>query len=346
MTTDARKIELLKSLPKIEMHIHLEGSIQPGTALELAKKNNIALPPCNSPEELYSYDTLDVFLGVYNAIAKSVVDVDDFRRITYEMLQAASGNGARYMEFFISPQAHEGVAFSTQFEGIRQGMKDAQTDFGITSAIIPGTNRELGPENAAEYLDLILENRQDDIIGLGLDYFEAPFPPEPFADTWARAAREGLRLTAHAGEAGPPQFIEASIDVLKVERIDHGYSIMQDPALVQRCKDMGIMFTCCPATSTYTTEHRDLSAPDHPIRLMNEAGLVVSVHTDDPPMFLTDLGQEYVNAVDKLGFSPQDIRRSILATIDHAWVDDSTKKSWRDEWTPEIDRITSELEKL
>ena len=183
------------------------------------------------------------------------------------------------------------------------------------------------------------------MIGIGLDYFEAPFPPEPFADVWARARREGLHLTAHAGEAGPPQFIEASIDVLKVERIDHGYAIMQDPALVARCKDMGIMFTCCPATTVYTTEHRDLSAPDHPIRLMNEAGLVVSVHTDDPPMFLTNLGQEYTDAVDKLGFTYQDIRRSILATIDHAWVDDSTKKDWRREWTPEIDRITAELEK-
>ncbi|PHS03717.1 MAG: adenosine deaminase [Blastopirellula sp.] len=250
------------------------------------------------------------------------------------------------MEFFTSLHAHSGVPFSRQFEGIRKGMADAKSDFGIHSAIIPGVNRELGPDKAEEYLDQILENNSDDIIGLGLDYFETPFPPEPFADVWARAKRAGLRLTAHAGEAGPAQYIEASLDVLNVERVDHGYNIVDDPALVARCKEMGILFTCCPSTSIGTTPYRDLSAPNHPIRRMNEAGLVVSINSDDPPMFLTDLSREYEIAFTQLGFSAQDIKRSVLATIDHAWVDDSTKKSWRAEWMPEIDRITAELEQI
>lgn len=340
------KSELLRQLPKIEMHIHLEGAILPQTALAMARKNNVVLPPCEVPEDLYDFADLSAFLEVYSAISKSIVNVDDFRRITYEMLESAAKGGARYMEFFISPHAHEGVPFSRQFEGIRKGMADASADFGILSAIIPGMNRELGPAAGEEYLDLILANRDDDLIGLGLDYFEAPHPPALFADVFARARKEGLRLSAHAGEAGPAAFVADSIDILKVDRIDHGYNVIDDPDLVARCRDLGIMFTCCPSTTTGTTKYRDLNAPDHAIRVMKDSGLVVSINSDDPPMFFTDLNNEFVLAMDGLEFSPAEIKTSILATIDHAWVDDSTKRQWKSEWTPEIEKITAELEQF
>lgn len=337
---------LLKALPKIELHLHLEGSIQPETALQLARKNNVALPPCESPAELYAYDTLDAFLAVYDAIAASVVATEDFHRITYEMLEAAAGNGARYVEFFVSLGAHKDVPFERQFDGIRSGMRDAVRDFGIRSAIVPGINREETPAQASEYLDRVLANRGDDLIGIGLDYFEAPHPPEPFAAVYARAKREGLHLTAHAGEAGPAPFITGALDVLGVERIDHGYNIMEDPALVERCREQQVLFTCCPSTTLYTTPHKDLAAPDHPIRRMREAGLTLCINSDDPPMFLTDLGREYLNAMELLGFSAADIQRSVYATIDNAWVDDTTKASWRADWAPEIQRITAELAAL
>lgn len=345
MMTPADKSTLLRKLPKIEMHIHLEGSIQPATAMELAQKNNVELPPCNSPEELYSYADLDAFLGVYTTISQSVVTVDDFRRICYEMLEDAAKSGARYVEFFISPHAHKRVPFARQFEGIRAGMRDALTDYGIRSAIIPGMNRQQGADAGEEYLDEILANRADDLIGLGLDYYEAPFPPELYSNVFARARKEGLRLSAHAGEAGPAAFVAGSIDALKVDRIDHGYNIVDDPELVARCRDLGIMFTCCPSTTKYTTEHRDLSAPDHPIRVMKESGLVVSINSDDPPMFRTELNNEFVVAMDELKFSAQDIRASILATIDHSWADDADKRQWHAEWTPEIDQIIAQLQR-
>ena len=344
--TSRRRAELLKALPKIELHLHLEGSIQPATALALARKNGVALPPCDSPAELYAYDTLDAFLAVYDAIAASVIDTADFHRITYEMLQSAAANGARYVEFFVSLGAHKTVPFERQFDGIRAGMGDAARDFGIPSAIVPGINREESPARASECLDRVLANRGDDLIGIGLDYFEAPYPPEPFAAVYQRAKREGLHLTAHAGEAGPAPYVAGAIDVLGVERIDHGYNILEDPALVERCRDMGLLFTCCPSTTLYTTPHKDLSAPDHPIRGMREAGLTVCINSDDPPMFLTDLGNEYLQAMEQLGFDALDIKRSIYATIDHAWVDDSTRASWRADWGPEIERITRELSAL
>ncbi|WP_346897593.1 adenosine deaminase [uncultured Roseibium sp.] len=329
--------DLMKKLPKAEIHIHLEGAILPGTAMDLAKKNGVALPECDKVEDLYSYANLMDFLAVYGAISDSIVTVDDFRRITYEMLQSAAENGCRYIEFFISPHAHKDVPFARQFEGIRKGMADAETDFSILSRIIPGMNRELGPAAGEAYLDEVLANRGDDVIGLGLDYNEAPFPPEPFAAVFARAGQAGLRLTAHAGESGPAAYIAGSIDALKVDRIDHGYNIVDDPALMTRCRDEGIAFTCCPSTTKYTTSWRNLAAPDHPIRRMKEAGLAVTINSDDPPMFDTDLGREFELAHSDLGFSMEDLKTAILTSLDASWLDETTKRQWRAEWATEID---------
>lgn len=333
----------LKALPKVELHLHLEGAIHPKTAFELAHKNDVALPSCKAPEDLYDYESLDAFLAVYSAISRSVVEVDDFRRITYEMLKGASDSGARHVEFFISPHAHDGVPFARQFQGIRAGMKEALTDFGVTSLIIPGMNRQLGPERGEAYLDEILANRGDDVVGLGLDYYEAPYPPEPFAQVFARARKEGLKLSAHCGEAGPASYVRGSIETLKVDRLDHGYNVVDDPELMTQARDLGIMFTCCPSTTKHTTPHRDLTSPSHPIRRMKEAGLVVSINSDDPPMFNTDLNAEYQIALEDLKFSPEDIKASVLATIDHAWVDDATKRQWRTEWAEDIDRVIASL---
>ena len=329
----------IRQLPKAEIHIHLEGAIRPDTAMELARKNGVKLPDCERVEDLYRYENLMEFLAVYSAIADAIVTTDDFRRITYEMLQSASASGCRYMEFFISPHAHDGIPFARQFEGIRAGMAEAESDFGIVSRIIPGMNRELGPAAGEEYLDEILANRQDDLIGLGLDYNEAPFPPEPFGEVFARAARNGLRLTAHAGESGPAAFIASSLDVLKVDRIDHGYNIVDDPALMSRCRDEGVAFTCCPSTTKYTTRWRDLSVPDHPIRRMKEEQLVVTINSDDPTMFQTDLGNEFVIVHGQLNFSLSDIKDTILAGLDGSWLDESTKRQWKAEWANDIDRM-------
>ncbi|PLS22942.1 adenosine deaminase [Neptunicoccus cionae] len=333
----------LQKLPKVELHLHLEGAIRPQTAVELARKNGVSLPHSDRPDDLYDYNTLDAFLDVYDAISKTIVQVDDFRRITYEMLQSASRSGARHVEFFISPHAHEGVPFARQFEGIRLGIKDAQVDFGVTSLIIPGMNRELGPERGEAYLDEILANRGDDVVGLGLDYFEAPYPPEPFAKVFARARESGLKLSAHCGEAGPASYVRGCYEALKVDRLDHGYNVVDDPALMAELRDAGILFTCCPSTTRFTTPHRDLGSPSHPIRVMKQAGLAVSIHSDDPPMFNTDLNGEYVIAIEQMQFSPADIKTAVLATIDHAWVDETTKRNWRQDWMPEIDAVIDAL---
>ena len=335
----------LRRLPKIELHIHLEGAILPATARDLARKNGVALPPCEKVEDLYKYQDLKEFLAVYTAVSNSIVTADDYRRITYEMLESCAANGARYVEFFFSPQVHfpGGVTFDTMISGIVAGMDEAKADFSIDSRIVPGVNRELGPAAGEELLDMILARKEERLIGIGLDFLEAPFPPEPYAALFARARKAGLNLTAHAGESGPAAHVAASIDALGVRRIDHGYHVVTDPALMQRCRDLDILFTVCPSTSAVTSPWHDLSSSDHAIRQMSDFGLKLMINSDDPPMFATDLGIEYQKAERLLRFTPAEFRRAALDSIDGAWLDAGEKARLKAEWTTEIDGLIAEL---
>jgi adenosine deaminase len=337
--------EFLAKLPKMELHIHLEGAILPGTAWELAARNGVALPPCERVEDLYAYDNLKDFLDIYTAVSRSVVSADDYRRITYEMLESCAANGARYVEFFFSPQVQlpHGVRFDTMLSGIVAGMDEALADFSIDSRIIPGVNRELGPAAGEELLDMILAHREERLIGIGLDFLEAPFPPEPYAALFARARKAGLKVTAHAGESGPAAHIAGSIDALGVRRIDHGYHVVTDPDLMQRCKDLDILFTVCPSTAAVTSPWHDLASPDHAIRQMADAGLKLMINSDDPPMFGTDLGGEYRKAADLLRFTPAEFRRAALDSIDGSWLDDGEKAEMKAAWSIEIDGLIAAL---
>ena len=331
--------DLLTRLPKAELHLHLEGAVRPETAFELARLHGITLP--GDADTLYVFDDLPQFLQVYSAVAATVRTAADFHRVTYEMLERCAGSGARHVEFFISPHAHD-VPFAVQFDGIAHGLRDAQRDFGLTALFAPGINREQGPAAAEEYLDACLAVRVPEMAGIGLDYNEAPFPPEPFAPVFARARAAGLEITAHAGEGGPAAFVRGTLDALGVRRIDHGYAVIDDPDLVARCREEGILFTCCPSTTLYTTRHRDLTAPDHAIRLMKEAGLRVTIHSDDPPYFGTTLAAEYEMAHRDLGFSLADIRDSILTGLDGSWLPAADKTRLRSEWAAEIDAALTE----
>ncbi|WP_170976591.1 adenosine deaminase [Rhizobium sp. FKL33] len=339
--------EFLRGLPKMEMHLHLEGSIRPSTAAALAHQNNVMLPPHDKVEDLYHYRDLKEFLDIYTAVSDSVLSADDYRRITYEMLESCASNNARYVEFFFSPQVHfvHGVSFDTMIGGITTGMDDAKADFGVESRIVPGVNRELGPAAGEELLDMILARKEERLIGIGLDFLEAPFPPEPYGDLFARARKAGLKVTAHAGESGPAAYIAGSIDALGVRRIDHGYHVVTDEALMRRCRDEGILFTCCPSTAAVTSPWTVLDA-DHPIRKMADFGLRLTINSDDPPMFSTDLGEEYRKAHDLLGFSPDMLRRSILDGIEGSWLDDGEKRALSVDWAREIDALIAEFRSI
>jgi adenosine deaminase len=340
-----REIEsFVRAIPKTELHLHLEGAIAAPTVVDLARKHGVALPIVREVSELYDFPDLGAFLKVYDLISQSVRDADDFHRITYEALGNSAACGARYVEFFFSPQAHLalGVAYATMLDGIRAGMRDAERDHRVVSRLIPAHNRELGPAKGEEFLDMVLADRPAEVIGIGLDYNELPYPPDPYAAMYARARGAGLHVTAHAGENGPAANVRTAIAALGCRRIDHGYHIVDDPQLMQLCRDDGIAFTCCPTTTLFTTPWRDLAAPDHAIRRMGEFGLAIMINTDDPGMFRTDLNAEYLH-VARMGFGCDQLGAFALNGLRAAWLDDTTKTALLADWTAEIARVSNPL---
>jgi adenosine deaminase len=335
-------------MPKAELHLHLEGAVAAETFADLARKNTVPLPDHNAPASLYEYDGLVDFLKIYTLVSHSVVDRDDFRRVTYECLARCADSGARYVELFFSPESHleVGVEYPAMLDGIIQGMHDVRSDRGVESNLVPAINRELGAQRARQFVEMVVEHRRPEVIGIGLDFNEAGFPPEDYVDAFDYAARHGLHRTSHAGEVGPAANVRNSIEVLGCERIDHGYHVVDDEDLLAACVESQIVFTACPTTTTYTTVWRDLAAPDHAIRLMADAGLNLTINSDDPPMFSIDLGDEYVTLHDVMGFRLDEIRQFALNGIGAAWVDESTKQRWHQEWSAEIDRMLVDVQSV
>lgn len=186
---------------------------------------------------------------------------------------------------------------------------------------------------------MVLADRREQVIGIGLDYLEAGFPPAPFAPLYAAAKRAGLRTTAHAGESGPAGNIHDAIEVLGCDRIDHGYHVVDDPALVRSCRESRIGFTVCPSTTAYTTIWRNLDAPDHPIRRMADEGLQIVINTDDPGLFRTDLDAEYHIAGARMDFSAHRLAECALNGLRVSWLDEHTKRRWLSDWQHEIDAL-------
>jgi adenosine deaminase len=333
----------IHALPKAELHLHLEGAVAAPTVVDLASKHGIELPDFSDDSDIFDFADLAAFLNIYNIICASIRTPDDFRRVTYEALKRCADSNVRYAEFFFSPGAHlsYGVKYSDMLDGVISGMHDAERDMKIASRLIPAINRELGPANGEEFLDMVLADRRDEVIGIGLDYLEDGFPPGPYAAVYERARAAGLMATAHAGESGPASNIRDSIALLGCARIDHGYHLVDDPALVASCIESQIGFTCCPSTTRYTTIWRDLGAPDHPIRTMIGAGINVVLNSDDPGLFRVDLDHEYLLAAENMGIPRAKLAELALNGIRISWLDEGTKAQMTAEWQAEIAPLLS-----
>ncbi|MGI9622896.1 MAG: adenosine deaminase [Acidimicrobiales bacterium] len=333
--------DAIRKMPKAELHLHLEGAVDATTLAELADKNAITLPDHDDPSDLYEYDSLADFLLVYSLVCHAIRDRDDFHRVTYECLQRCSASGARYVELFFSPESHleVGVEYPTMLDGVLQAMADVETDLGLISNLVPAINRELGGARASEFVRMVDEHRRPGVIGIGLDFNEVGFPPDDYVEAFEFAKRVGLHRTSHAGEVGPAENVRRGIEILGCERVDHGYNIVDDPELVAECVASQIPFTACPTTTLYTSSFRDLSSPDHAIRQMADAGLKLTLNSDDPAMFNVDLSHEYEVLHHTMGFSLDDLKGFALNSVDASWLDDSTKRRWRAEWSDEIDSL-------
>jgi adenosine deaminase len=331
----------IRRVPKAELHLHLEGAVSAATFAELAVQNGVALPDGKPTTELYSYGNLLDFLKVYDLVCASVRSAADFSRITFEALERCALAGARYVELFFSPHAHlaHGVAYATMLEGILDGFRRAREQYGLVAKLIPAHAKPLGADGGERFLDMVLAERPAEVIGIGFDYDERPNPPAMFLRIVERAKAAGLNVTNHAGEDGPADYVRDTVDILGLRRVDHGYHVVDDPALMERCREMGIVFTCCPSTTLVTTTWRDLASPDHAIRRMMDAGLNVTIHTDDPPMFGTTLDREYGLIARNFELSPEALKQIALAGLAASWLDDGVKQAWMSEWSAEIDRL-------
>ncbi|MFD9899574.1 adenosine deaminase [Mesorhizobium sp. NPDC059025] len=338
--------EFVRRLPKAELHIHYEGSMRQKTFFELARKNGIPLPTENA-EELYNYDTLVDFLKIYDLCAKAIRDQGDFARVAYESLEDGVKRGnLRYREMFFNPTTHtsEGVRYETVMDGMLEGIRAAEKDFGVRCRLIPSIYRAHSPRTAQEMMETLVQRYRDDIIGMGSDALpdDGTEGLQHFVKTYRYAKQQGLRVSAHAAESkNTSHNFTYALDTLGCDRIDHGYDVLASDDLVKRAVDEGIFFTCCLTAVAVTQVWPDLTR--QPIREMAERGINITLNSDDPAMFNTDIGKEFVLGCESMEFSVDRAVQLALAGIDGSWLDETEKKSMRSDFEKEIAALRSEL---
>jgi adenine deaminase len=282
----ARLPELLRRMPKAELHIHIEGSLEPELIFALAQRNGVSIPYA-SVEELrraYAFTNLQSFLDIYYAGASVLLKEQDFFDMAWAYLQRAAADNVVRTEIFFDPQTHtaRGVAMQTVVDGLHRACEQASRELGVSAALILCFLRHLSEEEAFATLEQAMPFR-DKFIGVGLDSSEVGHPPEKFARVFARCRELGLHLVAHAGEEGPPAYVWTALDLLKVERVDHGVQSTKDAALMARLARDRIPLTVCPLSNLKLCVFPKLA--DHNLRQLLDGGLVATVNSDDPAYF-------------------------------------------------------------
>lgn len=276
----------ITGLPKAELHLHIEGSLEPELMFELARRNGVAIPYASVEEvrAAYAFSNLQDFLDIYYAGAAVLLKRQDFHDLAAAYFARAAADGVVHSEIMFDPQTHtdRGVPFSEVIEGLLSAMAEAEEKHGITSALILSFLRHLSEEAAFETLAMA-EPWLDRIAAAGLDSSEVGHPPVKFVNVFKAAREKGLRITAHAGEEGPPEYVYQALDLLGVDRIDHGNRSLEDAALVKRLADEGMTLTVCPLSNLKLCVIDDIAA--HPIDRMLAQGLKATINSDDPAYF-------------------------------------------------------------
>lgn len=328
--------ELLRRMPKAELHIHIEGSLEPELIFQLAQRNGVQIPYA-SVEELrraYAFTNLQSFLDIYYAGASVLLKEQDFYDMAWAYLLRAKADNVVRAEIFFDPQTHtaRGVPMKTVIDGLHRACRDAGAQLGVDAELILCFLRHLSEEEAFETLEQALPF-QDKFIGVGLDSSEVGHPPEKFARVFAKCRQQGLHLVAHAGEEGPPAYVWSALDVLKVERIDHGVQSVKDPALMQRLAKDRIPLTVCPLSNLKLCVFPRLQ--DHNLRQLLDAGLVATVNSDDPAYFGGYMNDNFLQTFAATGmgaahayqlarnsfegsFAPEAARRRYIDRLDEA----------------------------
>ena len=334
MTTDDGDPRIDR-LPKVELQCHVEGTVRPDTVVDLARKAGRPLP-VEDPTELYRYDSLDSFLSIFWLVQETLTEPADWARVTYESLVDGAAHGLRYREMFFTPARH--LAAGQDLAGIVAGLEDgiaaAEAETDVRCSLIGDMDRAYGPAAGLELVEALgamrKAGRADRVIGIGADSTELGVDLRAFAPAMDAARRFGFHTTFHAGEAvgvGPAN-IRIALDDLGAERIDHGVAVVEDPELLRRMAGDGTPLTVCP-WSNVVIANRFASLREHPFRTMREAGLRLTINTDDPAMMEWDLGREYRALGDAHGFDFAEMARIAVDGIESTWLDDTERAALR-----------------
>lgn len=331
---------LIKNLPKCELHIHIEGSLEPELMFALARRNGISLPyaSVDAVRQAYQFSNLQDFLDIYYQGMSVLITEQDFYDLAWSYLERARADNVVHVEMFFDPQGHtaRGVAFATVINGLHRAIADAEQTLGVRASLIMCFLRHLDEADAEKTLDAALAFK-DKIVGVGLDSSEAGHPPSKFKHVFRRAHDAGFFLSAHAGEEGPPDYIWQALDVLGVGRVDHGNRAMEDQTLVGRLARERTALTVCPLSNLRLRVVDDLTK--HPLRRMMDKGLVVTVNSDDPAYFGGYVNQNYRAVSDALKLGRDEIvtivRNGITASLMSA--------AEKDKALAEVDRVLATL---
>ncbi|MCB9094693.1 MAG: adenosine deaminase [Halobacteriovoraceae bacterium] len=320
---------LIQKLPKAELHLHIEGSLEPGLMFDLAKRNNIKLR-FNSVEEIkkaYQFTNLQTFLDIYYEGANVLIREQDFYDLTMAYLKKCREDNVVHTEIFFDPQTHlqRGIAFETFFNGMKKAFSDAKSEWGISSKIIMCFLRHLTEEDAFETWKKA-EAFKEEIIGVGLDSSEMGHPPSKFQNIFKMCLEEGFLTVAHAGEEGPPEYIWEALDLLKVSRIDHGVRCFEDEKLMDRLVREKIPLTVCPLSNIKLCVFDKME--DHNLKKLMDRGLRVTVNSDDPSYFGGYMNQNLIETAVALDLNDEDIKTLCRNSIEASFLSETEKEKY------------------
>jgi len=313
--------DFIRGAPKAELHLHIEGTLEPELMFALAERNGIdnGYESAADVRAAYRFGNLQDFLDIYYAAADVLVSEQDFYDLAWAYLQKAREQNVVHAEIMFDPQTHteRGIGFDTVILGLSRALDDARAHLGISTRLIMSFLRHLDESAAERTLDQGLDHR-DKIAAVGLDSSELGHPPEKFARVFARARAAGFLAVAHAGEEGPPANVADSLDILQVRRIDHGVRALEDPALVQRLADSETPLTVCPLSNVRLGVFADMA--EHPLKAMLAAGLKATVNSDDPAYFGGYINENFLAAAAALDLTQDDVTRLIRNSFDAAFL--------------------------
>ncbi len=321
--------QFINKSPKTELHLHIEGSLEPELMFKLSKRNKIEIP-FKSVEEIrsaYNFINLDSFLKIYYQGSNVLINEEDFFDLTWEYILRCEQDNIVHTEIFFDPQSHlpRGVSFDTIINGIDKALQKAKDEFNITSKVIMCFLRHLDEESCFDVLNQAC-NHKDKIIGVGLDSSEKGNPPSKFKRLFEQAIAEGFLTVAHAGEEGPPEYIWDSLNLLKIKRVDHGVQCLNDEKLVEKLVKDQIPLTVCPLSNVKLCVFDKLE--NHNLKKMLDKGLRVMVNSDDPAYFGGYLNKNLIEASKALNLEFLDVKRLIENSFKSSFLNDEDKKNW------------------